>query len=135
VYFSEAMPRTPHDGHGTLICHCCLQRQEMRNLSRSKLKQKEKSQCFGANFYFILKVIFEKENLGEQRFGILPACSHCFCLTCIRTWRQARHFETRVYRTCPECRVPSDFVCPSRFWMSTKEEKERLLRDYKKAMR
>lgn len=35
---------------------------------------------------------------------------------------------------CPECRVTSDFVCPSMYWVDTKEEKEKLIEDYKGAL-
>ena len=38
------------------------------------------------------------------RFGILPSCNHCFCLPCIRKWRQAKQFEHKIIRACPECR-------------------------------
>ena len=86
-----------------------------------------------------------------SRFGILPSCNHCFCLPCIRKWRQAKQFEHKIIRACPECRLvlasniriwlipnliifrqTSDYICPSRFWVETPEEKERLLSDYKK---
>lgn len=40
-----------------------------------------------------------------------------------------------VYRGCPECRIASDFVCPSMFWVETKEEKDKLITDYKLALR
>ena len=90
------------------------------------------------------------------RFGILPNCTHCFCLPCIRKWRQAKQFEHKIIRACPECRhceycfpsrqlfaffwfwsnvfgcrQTSDYICPSRFWVETTEEKGRLLTDYK----
>ena len=48
----------------------------------------------------------------------MPNCNHCFCLGCLRTWRQAKNFESKVIRSCPECRTTSDFICPSRFWVS-----------------
>ncbi|XP_037935240.1 probable E3 ubiquitin-protein ligase makorin-1 isoform X2 [Teleopsis dalmanni] len=70
----------------------------------------------------------------EKRFGILPNCSHIFCLECIRKWRQAKQFEHKITRSCPECRVASDFVCPSAFWVETKEEKDKLLNDYRNAL-
>jgi hypothetical protein len=70
----------------------------------------------------------------EQRFGILPNCCHCFCLECIRTWRQAKQFENKIIRACPECRVCSDFVCPSSFWVDSKDEKEKLISKYKNAL-
>lgn len=34
-------------------------------------------------------------------------------------------------RACPECRQTSDFICPSRFWVDTPEDKEKLLTDYR----
>jgi len=80
-----------------------------------------------------MEVVLDKPK-GEARFGILPACTHCFCLPCIRKWRQAKQFEHKIIRACPECRQKSDYICPSRFWCETKEEKERLLSDYKMAL-
>jgi len=80
-----------------------------------------------------MEVVLDKPK-GEARFGILPACTHCFCLPCIRKWRQAKQFEHKIIRACPECRQKSDYICPSRFWCETKEEKERLLTDYKAAL-
>lgn len=75
-----------------------------------------------------------EKSTREQRFGILPNCNHCFCLGCIRKWRQAKQFENKIIRSCPECRVPSDFVCPSTYWVDTKEEKEKLIVEYKEAL-
>jgi hypothetical protein len=43
------------------------------------------------------EVVMEKPP-REQRFGILPNCNHCFCLTCIRKWRQAKQFENKIIR-------------------------------------
>ncbi|OXA52682.1 probable E3 ubiquitin-protein ligase makorin-1 [Folsomia candida] len=77
-----------------------------------------------------MEVIMEKTPPGEQRFGILPSCIHCYCLSCIRTWRQARQFENKIIRACPECRVTSDYVCPSRYWVEKKEDKEKLIQSY-----
>lgn len=81
-----------------------------------------------------MDVVMEKEPISERRFGILEKCSHIFCLSCIRKWRQTKQFDNRTIRACPECRVPSDFVVPSKFWVGDKEEKDRLINDYKKAM-
>jgi len=77
----------------------------------------------------------EKTPAGEQRFGILPSCNHCFCLSCIRKWRQARQFENKIIRACPECRITSDYVCPSRYWVETKDEKEKLIQSYLQSLR
>lgn len=43
------------------------------------------------------EVVMEKPE-RENRFGILPNCNHCFCLSCIRKWRQARQFENKIIR-------------------------------------
>ncbi|XP_018566741.1 probable E3 ubiquitin-protein ligase makorin-1 isoform X2 [Anoplophora glabripennis] len=106
---------------------CIKQHEKNMELSFAIARSKEKScgVCF--------EVIMEKA-IGEQRFGILPNCNHCFCLSCIRKWRQARQFENKIIRACPECRVTSDFVCPSMYWVDTKEDKEKLIDDYKNAL-
>ncbi|XP_049818570.1 probable E3 ubiquitin-protein ligase makorin-1 isoform X2 [Aethina tumida] len=106
----------------------CIQQHE-KNMELSFAIARSKEKTCGVCF----EVIMEKAT-GEQRFGILPNCNHCFCLTCIRKWRQARQFENKIIRACPECRVTSDFVCPSMYWVDTKEDKEKLIDDYKKAL-
>ncbi|CAK9825747.1 Probable E3 ubiquitin-protein ligase makorin-1 [Anthophora retusa] len=106
---------------------CVKQHEVDMELSFAIQRSREKSCgiCF--------EVIMEKA-FGEQRFGILPNCNHCFCLSCIRKWRQAKQFDNKIIRACPECRVTSDFVCPSMYWVDTKEEKEKLIKDYKCAL-
>ncbi|KAK5639428.1 hypothetical protein RI129_011920 [Pyrocoelia pectoralis] len=79
------------------------------------------------------ETVVEKESF-DRRFGILNRCNHVFCLSCIRKWRQARSFENRVVKSCPSCRVPSEFVCPSSYWVETKEEKDRLIKCYKQVL-
>ena len=76
------------------------------------------------------EVVLEKVS-GNRRFGILPNCNHCFCLTCICKWREAKQFENKIIRACPECRVVSDYVCPSPFWVDTPEEKLQTITNYK----
>lgn len=78
--------------------------------------------------------VMSKNPPGEQRFGILPSCNHCYCLSCIRRWRQERQFDNKTVRACPECRITSDFVCPSRYWVDNKEEKDKLIGSYKVAL-
>ncbi|KAF8788261.1 E3 ubiquitin-protein ligase makorin-1 like protein [Argiope bruennichi] len=90
-----------------------------------------------------MDVIMEKEPVSERRFGILENCYHIFCVSCIRKWRQVKNFDgtqldsdinPKVTRSCPECRVPSDFVTPSLFWVDTEDEKRKLITDYKGAL-
>lgn len=109
------------------INECIRQHEQDMELSFAVARSKDKTcgVCF--------EVVMEKPP-REQRFGILPNCNHCFCLTCIRKWRQAKQFENKIIRACPECRVTSDFVCPSMYWVDTKEEKEKLIKDYKGAL-
>ena len=33
-------------------------------------------------------------------------------------------------RACPECRQTSDYICPSRFWVDSAEEKGKLFAEY-----
>ncbi|XP_018322723.1 probable E3 ubiquitin-protein ligase makorin-1 isoform X2 [Agrilus planipennis] len=106
---------------------CVAQHEKDMELSFAIARSKNKAcgVCF--------ETIMEKTD-NEQRFGILPNCNHCFCLACIRKWRKARQFDNRIIRACPECRVTSDFVCPSMYWVETKEEKDKLIDNYKKAL-
>jgi len=78
-----------------------------------------------------MEVVVDKMPKTEARFGIMPNCNHCFCLSCLRKWRQAKQFENKIIRACPECRQTSDYICPSKYWMDTSEEKEKLFEDYR----
>lgn len=42
--------------------------------------------------------VSEKALPEERLFGILPNCSHAFCLGCIRTWRRSRDFQSAVIK-------------------------------------
>lgn len=108
--------------------NACVKQHEV-DMELSFAIQRSKDKSCGVCF----EVIMEKTS-GEQRFGILSNCNHCFCLSCIRKWRQAKQFDNKIIRACPECRVTSDFVCPSMYWVDTKEEKEKLIMDYKSAL-
>lgn len=110
------------------IENCMLKHKADMEISFAIARSKEK--CCG----ICMETIWEKQPSAKQRFGILPNCSHCFCLDCLRKWRQEKQFENKIVRSCPECRVQSDFVCPSRYWCETKEEKVQLIDDYKKAL-
>lgn len=82
-----------------------------------------------------MDIVVEKEPPSERRFGILEKCTHIFCLTCIRKWRNTKQFDNKTIRACPECRIPSDFVTPSKYWVESSDEKDKLIEDYKKALR
>lgn len=81
-----------------------------------------------------MDLIMEKEAPGERRFGILEKCDHIFCLSCIRKWRSTKQFDKKTIRSCPECRVFSSFVIPSKYWYDNSEDKDRLIAEYKKVL-
>ncbi|KAK7066275.1 E3 ubiquitin-protein ligase makorin-1, partial [Halocaridina rubra] len=83
-----------------------------------------------------MDTVMERPLASQRRFGILPNCQHCFCLNCIRKWRQSKQFENKIVRSCPECRTQSDYVIPSRYWVDDKdkEEKDKLLDSYRRAL-
>uniref|UniRef100_A0A8C3C5Z6 RING-type E3 ubiquitin transferase n=1 Tax=Cairina moschata TaxID=8855 RepID=A0A8C3C5Z6_CAIMO len=75
--------------------------------------------------------VSEKALPEERLFGILPNCSHAFCLGCIRTWRRSRDFQSAVIKACPECRVTSNYYIPHKYWVSDAGEKEQLIERFK----
>lgn len=80
-----------------------------------------------------MDAIMDKDPV-DRRFGILEKCNHIFCLSCIRKWRQTKQFDNRTIRACPECRVNSDFVVPSKYWIDSPEDKDKLIQEYKRAL-
>lgn len=83
-----------------------------------------------------MDTVMERSLPSQRRFGILPNCSHIFCLDCIRKWRQSKQFENKIIRSCPECRIQSDYIIPSRYWVdeTEKEEKKKLVDSYRDAL-
>lgn len=78
-----------------------------------------------------MEVVWEKEKLSDRRFGILENCNHCFCLECIRKWRSSKSYENKIVKACPECRVKSDYVTPSKFWFENDDNKKNIIEEYK----
>lgn len=58
-------------------------------------------------------------------------CDHIFCLECIRKWRASSNYENKVVKACPECRVKSDFITPTKYWPEHDEAKQGLIKAYK----
>ncbi|NXC22897.1 MKRN1 ligase, partial [Corythaeola cristata] len=75
--------------------------------------------------------VYEKPLPEERLFGILPNCSHAYCVGCIRKWRQSRDFQSTVIKACPECRVTSSYYIPHKYWVSDVHEKEKLIETFK----
>lgn len=79
-----------------------------------------------------LEKITQKE---DPRFGLLN-CSHAFCLTCIRAWRNqhVNLLDITLQRSCPLCRQITYFVVPSSSWVTDPEEKRLIIDAYKRKM-
>lgn len=78
-----------------------------------------------------MELVVQKVNPSDRRFGILSSCVHTFCLACIRQWRCTRNFSNKIIKSCPECRVISEFVIPSVYWVENQEEKDHLIELFK----
>nr|B0F0H3.2 RecName: Full=E3 ubiquitin-protein ligase makorin-2; AltName: Full=RING-type E3 ubiquitin transferase makorin-2 [Xenopus laevis] len=78
--------------------------------------------------------VYEKQSPAQRRFRILSDCNHTYCLTCIRQWRCARQFDNPVIKSCPECRVISEFVIPSAYWVEDQSKKDELIEAFKQGM-
>ncbi|NXQ56501.1 MKRN2 ligase, partial [Anthoscopus minutus] len=81
-----------------------------------------------------MEVVYEKPSASERRFGILSNCNHTYCLSCIRQWRCAKQFENPIIKSCPECRVISEFVIPSAYWVEEQEKKNELIEAFKQGV-
>ncbi|MGH0172385.1 UNVERIFIED_CONTAM: hypothetical protein FKN15_002332, partial [Acipenser sinensis] len=75
--------------------------------------------------------VYEKPAPEDRRFGILPNCSHPFCLGCIVTWRKTKDFQDEVIKSCPQCRVKSTFYIPNKYWVSDPAQKHTLVAKFK----
>ncbi|XP_047438015.1 E3 ubiquitin-protein ligase makorin-2 [Mugil cephalus] len=78
-----------------------------------------------------MELVVQKTNPSNRRFGILSSCCHVFCLSCIRQWRCTRTFSNKIIKSCPQCRVVSEFVIPSVHWVEDQEEKDHLIDVFK----
>ncbi|CAL1714734.1 unnamed protein product [Somion occarium] len=73
-------------------------------------------------------------------YGLLVGCDHIFCLECIRRWRNSEGKSSdvvisKVNKSCPLCRVSSQFVTPSsHFYPSTHPGKASTIEQYKASM-
>ncbi|CAM4733276.1 hypothetical protein PO909_020988 [Leuciscus waleckii] len=104
----------------------CMAAFEMDMERAFAAQQSQDKQC-----KICLDVVYEKTSPSERRFGILSSCVHTYCLSCIRQWRCAEQFQNQIRKSCPECRVVSEFVIPSMYWVEDQDEKNRLIEEFK----
>lgn len=71
----------------------CIEAHE-KDMELSFAVQRSKDMVCG----ICMEVVYEKANPSERRFGILSNCSHTYCLKCIRKWRSAKQFESKIIK-------------------------------------
>ncbi|XP_068107898.1 E3 ubiquitin-protein ligase makorin-2 [Hyperolius riggenbachi] len=134
--------------HGDMCDICNLQVLHPYDLEQRKSHEKlcmaafeldmEKAFAFQASqdkvCSICMEVVYDKASPLERRFGILSSCNHTYCLSCIRQWRCAKQFENPVIKSCPECRVISEFVIPSVYWVEDQTKKNELIEAFKQGM-
>ncbi|XP_058046787.1 E3 ubiquitin-protein ligase makorin-1 isoform X2 [Ahaetulla prasina] len=76
----------------------CIEAHE-KDMELSFAVQRSKDMVCG----ICMEVVYEKANPSERRFGILSNCNHTYCLKCIRKWRSAKQFESKIINNKP-CR-------------------------------
>lgn len=100
-----------------------------KNMEESFAYQRSKDLTCG----ICLDVIMDKDSRKDRRFGILENCLHVYCIECIRTWRNS-NFDKKNKRGCPQCRIKSHFIIPSEYFYDEKEDKVKLINEYKDAL-
>lgn len=83
----------PQLTEGRSLFQACIEAHE-KDMEISFAIQRSKDMMCGV----CMEVVFEKVNLSERRFGILSNCNHCYCLKCIRKWRSAKQFESKIIK-------------------------------------
>ncbi|XP_078232371.1 E3 ubiquitin-protein ligase makorin-1 isoform X4 [Pogona vitticeps] len=85
-------------GQRSLHIKSCIEAHE-KDMELSFAVQRSKDMVCG----ICMEVVYEKANPSERRFGILSNCNHTYCLKCIRKWRSAKQFESKIINNKP-CR-------------------------------
>ncbi|KAK0497147.1 hypothetical protein EDD18DRAFT_1073041 [Armillaria luteobubalina] len=73
-------------------------------------------------------------------YGLLMGCSHVFCISCIKQWRDSSKLNrdpgpSKVTKQCPMCRAPSAYITPSSvFYKNEDPRKEKAIISYKESM-
>jgi len=107
----------------------------------------------GAQCWFSHAKGKEKEVIAEEddlcsicfdkpiTYGLLTGCSHIFCITCIKQWRDPVNKSVDVVESgntkrCPMCRTPAKFIIPSsKFYAQGQEAKDAAMARYMDSMR
>ncbi|KAF7356743.1 hypothetical protein MVEN_01009300 [Mycena venus] len=73
-------------------------------------------------------------------YGLLTGCSHIFCITCIKQWRDPQNKSVDVVdsgniKRCPMCRQPAKFIIPSSKFYAQGEAKDAAMARYMDSMK
>ncbi|KAF8216309.1 hypothetical protein K438DRAFT_1703090 [Mycena galopus ATCC 62051] len=73
-------------------------------------------------------------------YGLLTGCSHIFCITCIKQWRDPADKSADVVdsgniKRCPMCRQPAKFIIPSSKFYAQGEAKDAAMARYMDSMK
>ncbi|KAJ3065788.1 alpha subunit of pyruvate dehydrogenase [Podochytrium sp. JEL0797] len=76
---------------------------------------------------------------SPDTFGLLPECSHVFCISCVRKWRNKSDKDdalasSEAIHACPMCRAKCPIVVPSDVFPEDDDQKQDILKDYKDKM-
>uniref|UniRef100_A0A915E719 RING-type E3 ubiquitin transferase n=1 Tax=Ditylenchus dipsaci TaxID=166011 RepID=A0A915E719_9BILA len=117
--------------HGNLCEMCGLNVLHPYNESKCKEHHRE---CLAEHEKAMEEAFAEARE--EVALWDLAELQALFCLNCIREWRRrSETFETKTVRSCPECRVLSDFIIPSESWVEEQTEKDKVINLYRENMK
>lgn len=74
-------------------------------------------------------------NRSARKFGLLENCNHCFCVSCIKRWRDTDGYEQGTRRQCPICRTPFHLITPSKYWIESAAEKANVIDRYRRNLK
>ncbi|KAK6993923.1 suppressor protein SRP40 [Biomphalaria glabrata] len=61
----------------------------------------------------------------DYNFAIQENCFHCFCSTCLDSWRQ--NVAMANNEACPVCRTPSGHAIASKYWLTCPLSKKKVI--------
>ncbi|CAM9194942.1 unnamed protein product [Scytosiphon promiscuus] len=100
-----------------------------RAAEEAALDEAERVQSRRAECGVCLERVRKVKGAENRMFGILTGCKHVYCLGCINEWR-----DKSKSHECPECRMPSTWVLPSKTLVTDPARKKRLALEFHKSL-
>lgn len=139
-FFHIEMYDAVRKGYATVVCCGKIKGQNMWHLLWSNHRENESGTSFRytAQLQSYILLAMHSEMASSQKFRQYNHTVSAFILIPMKKFqfyitKKDRNFSS-FSRACPECRVTSNYVCPSLYWVDTKEEKDLLLTAYKGAL-